>query len=309
MRSSSFPHQSDDLLTDIDPEVIRDLFEKLVSEGGFRKRQESWIAVSEDWFFKVPRCSNDVRADATHRLALAKAQLEYQVLAQLTEITTHVVRPLMVIPELGCLVLPRIYGDNARDILLRETDIAAVNRTALAGIEICASLHAPRHFPKNVARLDYAKDPFGEAAFAPQSPEFGHATLVVHGFEIRNVMMRGSDGFPVFFDPHDVGIGHPEEDVARYIISLLMVTWGHGGGLRIWQTFSAQRVIDRYEDEAQIALDPARLTYFMRRALRMREHYARQSKSELPRVFRALGSLYQLSFFEQLKRWMAKNGF
>jgi hypothetical protein len=297
------------LATSIDPTVIRHLFEKLVSEGRFRKRQESWIAVAEDWFFKVPRCSNDVKADATHGLTVAKAQVEYQALAQLAEITSYVVRPAMTIPELGCLVLPRIYGDNARDILLRETDIAVVKRTALAGIDICASLHAPRHFPKSVTRLDYAKDPFGEAGITPQNPEFEQATLVVHGFEIRNVIIQGSDGSPVFFDPHDVGIGHPEDDLARYIISLLMVTWGYGGGLRIWQTFSVHDLIDRYEDQAEIAVDSARLTYFMRRALRMREHYARRSRLQLPPVVRGLGALYQLTFFEQLNRWMAKNAF
>jgi len=287
---------------------IRRLFDSLVLQERFTRRPLSWVAVTDDLFFKVPRRSNDVLTDATDHSVLTKAAEEYRVLVQLSEITPHVLRPVGVVSGFGCLVMHRINGQNARDILRNGSDKTVIAQTVLAGIDVCASLHTCRRFPASLHPYDYSADPFADVLSMPPSRPIDRATLVIDGFEIRNILVRTIDKFPIFFDPHQIAIGYPEDDLARYVVSLLMVSWGRGG-LRVWREFSTRSLIETYQKQANISIDAERMGYFLKRTVRMREYYARESERRLPLPIRGLGALYRSSFFHQIKDWIAEHDF
>ncbi len=67
--------------------------------------------------------------------------------------------------------------------------------------------------------------------------------IVLGGLEVRNFKQAGTDGQWRFFDPHDAVLGAPEDDFARYILSLLMITWGRHATCRIWTHFDYQRLV------------------------------------------------------------------
>jgi len=113
----------------------------------------------------------------------------------------------------------------------------------------------------------------------------------------------------LFFDPQHVYLGMPEDDVARFVISLLMINWGQGGGVTLWQGFDVEDLLAAYEDAAGFLLDGTLLTYFLRETIAMRRHFAQKALRNMAGARRVIGRPYLAGYFMQLNHWAANHEF
>jgi hypothetical protein len=274
----------------------------------FTPRKQSWVACSGDRFYKLFRRSDDPARDWLDDACIEDARREHDDMQLLHRFGERACTPLR--RDHGCVVYPRLSGPDLREMLLRhdagKTERASALRDALS---LLAQLHgasadAISHYPLKDYRADGHLRPDAEVlrriADCPR-------TLCIEGFEVRNFRFDQRCRAWMFFDPQVVSRGVPENDIARFIISLLMVNWGKGGSPRIWRGFHIGDLVSVYERAASRSTDPILLNHFLYETIAMRRHFAERALSALHGVSRILGRPYLSTYFLQLERWVARN--
>jgi len=282
-----------------------------IAELTFTRRKESWVASSPDRFYKIFRRSDDPLRDWLDPQCMEKARREYADALLLGRLSDCVCTPLGL--DHACVVYPRLSGPDLRPMLQQQRGAAGARHRAKAlrkAMLVLAQLHRARpelavYPPKDYLRAGYLV-PDAEVARRIGERE---RTLFIGGFEVRNFRYdRDRDGW-FFFDPQHVYLGMPEDDLARFIISLLMINWGQGGSVRLWQGFDVEDLLSAYEDAAGFLLDGALLTYFLRETIAMRRHFAQKALRNMKGAKRAIGRPYLAAYFMQLTHWAANHEF
>lgn len=267
---------------------------------GFTPRRESWVARSRGRFYKLARASDDPVGDWRDPACAATAAREYEDLRFLHRIAPDVVAPLE--RDQGCVVYPELSGPDLRDVLL--TRRASATAGLHAAMRLLARVHAA---PADLAR--YPEKPYAAARYLPPVRDVLERlaarprTLCMEGFEVRNFRYDGARRAWRFFDPQVVSRGVAENDVARFLVSVLMVTWGADGSWRIFTAFDPAALVASYERAAGSALDRTLLAYFTHESIAMRRHFARRALARLHGVRRSVGRPYLAAYFHQLERW------
>jgi hypothetical protein len=289
-------------------EAWRSWIRELIHAGLFTGRIWSWVCVGQRYFLKIPRVSGG-RLDTDFSDGAAEADRECRLTQSLAEQLEGMVdTPLRLID--GCIVKRRLTGPDLWTLAKREGATAQVRQAVSEGVMFAARLHGldPARVPGLMVH-DYANDPYLPA------PEELHdrlrqrrPTIVVSGLDVRNFKQDRPDGQWLFFDPHTAEIGVPEDDFARYILSLLMINWGRHADCRIWTKFDYCELVDIYEKTGGAPLDRALLTYmFARNVARVRSDvWAVGDWSRWLR--RAAARAYEKLFFWQVMRWGGQHG-
>jgi hypothetical protein len=276
----------------------------------FVPRKQSWVACSGDRFYKLFRRSDDPARDWLDQACLEDAQREHDDMQLLHRLGEQACAPLL--RDGGCVVYPRLSGPDLRDALRRRATSAMERDAPLcSAMSLLAQLHtaaadAIAHYPLKDYRANvYLRPGVDVSRRIDERPR----TLCIEGFEVRNFRFDRRRQAWLFFDPQVISRGMPENDIARFIVSLLMVNWGKGGSPRIWKDFDAGDLLSAYEHAASRSLDPALLNYFLHETIAMRRHFAERALHALPGVSRILGRPYLSAYFLQLERWAARHAF
>ncbi|HKZ09594.1 MAG TPA: hypothetical protein VJL61_02680 [Rhodanobacteraceae bacterium] len=276
----------------------------------FAPRKESWVACSGDRFYKLFRRGDDPARDWLDRGCIEDARREHDDMLLLHRFGEHACAPLQ--RDHGCVVYPRLSGPDLRETLLRRDGDCTERAAALGNaLSLLAQLHgaaadAISHYPLKDYRTDGYLRPGAEVLRRiDECPR----TLCIEGFEVRNFRFDQHRHAWLFFDPQVVSRGVPENDIARFIISLLMVNWGKGGSPRIWRHFHIGDLVSVYERAASRSTDPILLNYFLHETIAMRRHFAEKALHTLHGVPRILGRPYLSAYFLQLERWAARHEF
>ena len=285
----------------------RSWIRELIGSGQFSRRLLSWVCVREGYFLKIPRVHGEIEADL--RDGAAEAEREYRLTRQLAEQLDDMVDPPLHLIE-GCIVKRRLTGADLWALARREGATPRVRTAIIHGLKLAARLHllAPDAVPA-LPIHDYSSDPYlpaperlrGRLRRRPR-------TIVITGLEVRNFKEACAGGPWRFFDPHDAVLGAPEDDVARYILSLLMVTWGRHADCRIWSRFDYGELIRAYEAERGALLDGELLAYMFQRNIAMRRCQVRGSTRDLPWVMQVAARAYEALFFWQVGLWGSRHG-
>jgi len=286
------------------------LLEELLINQKFSPRRECWVALDENYFFKIPRISGDLISDTTNPESLKIAREEYHQIHFLNQLDDAVAKPVCLVENFSCLVMERIQGRDMISVLKEKRDSEAIQLILEEGVSFCARLHrfAPREsedFPYH----DYSKDKFYPAG--PEEMSFlKHTgfTIVVGGYEIRNFMQDQVTGHLKFFDPHNLYYGLPEEDFARYVLSILMTNWGRQLNCLIWKKFDLKRLVKIYEEIRGVPLDKRILTYTLDLNVAMRKYYAGRAVKKMPPYVKFIGKAYKKLFFHQINTWRLSHG-
>lgn len=275
----------------------------------FTPRKESWVAASAGWFYKIFRASDEPVRDWLDAACSARARREYADMLFLHGLSHQVCRPVRL--DHACIVYPYLSGPDLREVLHRNEGTAAERASGLhAAMALLAGLHAATAGMGGYPVKDYCRDTYVR-------PDSGVAarlaarerTLCIGGFEVRNLRFARARRDWLFFDPQHVFMGVVEEDLARFIISLLMVNWGVKGSLRIWDGFAAQGVVASYEAASGRSVDAALLDYFLYETVAMRRHFAAKAVRAMRGPKRVLGQAYLTTYFRQLDNWVRKHEF
>lgn len=271
----------------------------------FTRRRESWVAASADRFYKITRNSDDPLRDLVDPSCIGTSLREYNDVCFLHGLAESVCRPEGI--DRACIVYPFLSGPDLRTWLISRASPAKHQTPLHSAMALLARLH--RGDAVGYPVKDYRRDGF----LAP-SPEVlarmaeRPRTLVVTGFEARNFRFDRSRNAWFFFDPHHVWSGHPEEDFARFIISLLMIR-GRRRGLRIWTGFDRFRLREAYESLAPGQLDDTLLNYFLCEELAMRRFHATKLARRTPAMARAVVMTYTRLYYHRLQRALATQWF
>ncbi|HXE65548.1 MAG TPA: hypothetical protein VN630_00790 [Rhodanobacteraceae bacterium] len=273
----------------------------------FTRRKESWVAASADRFYKIFRSSGDPARDWLDSACMEKARREYAAMRLLHQLDERACKPLRL--DHGCIVYPNLSGPDLRERLLQHgpgIDRAAALRDA---VSLLARLHAVTdavsHYPLKDYLVDVFLDPDADVL---RRIEERRRTLCIEGFEVRNFRYDAHHRAWTFFDPQVVSRGVPENDLARFIISLLMVSWGKGGSPKIWTHFDIGDLVSIYAHAASCSIDPVLLNYFLHETIAMRRHFAEKALGALHGVSRWIGRPYLSAYFVQLEHWAERSG-
>jgi hypothetical protein len=277
----------------------------------FTPRKESWVASSADWFYKIFRRSDDPARDWLDPLCIEKASREHADALFLGRLSDRVCMPVRL--DHACVVYPRLSGPDMRPMLqqIRGAAGARQRRGVLReAMVVLAQLHGAKQEASNYPVKDYLHNgclvPDAEVTRRIGERE---RTLFIGGFEVRNFRFdRHRDGW-FFFDPQRVCLGMPEDGLARFVISLLMINWGQDGSVRLWQDFDASDLLATYEDAGARSLDRTLLNYFLRETIAMRRRLAGKALRNMSGAKRALGRPYLAAYFMQLNHWAAHHEF
>lgn len=244
-----------------------------IANLAFRRRKESWVAESAGCFYKIVRRSDDPRRDLDDPACMAVAAREYADLCYLHALDAAVCRPNRI--ERACVIYPGLGGPDLRTLLLHEHSRERRGDALRSVMRLLARLHHAD--ADGYPRKDYRSENF----LAPSPALLAHMqgrprTLVVTGFEARNFRLDQPHGTWHFFDPHHVWLGFPEEDFARFVVSLLMLP-GRRMGPHAWTGFDRFRLLADYEAMAPARLDRPLLNYFLRERMAMRRFRALRS--------------------------------
>ena len=289
-------------------EVWRSWIGELIDAGLFTGRIWSWVCVRQRYFLKIPRASGGrLHTDFTE--GAAAADREYRLTQDLAEALGDMVdTPLRLID--GCIVKRRLTGPDLWTLARQEGATSRVRNAISEGVVFAAKLH--RLDLASVPGLtvhEYADDPYLPA------PEELHDRLsqrrpaiVLGGLDVRNFKQNRPAGRWLFFDPHVAELGAPEDDFARYILSLLMINWGRHADCRIWTQFDYRELVDIYERTRGSPLDEHVLAYmFARNIARVRtDVWAVGDWSRW--LQRAAARGYEKLFFWQVMRWGGQHG-
>jgi hypothetical protein len=207
----------------------------------------------------------------------------------------------------ACIVKRRLTGMDLWALARRE---GATPRARAAIIQGAARLHllGPEAVP-GLPVHDYANDPYLPAPERLRERlRRRPRTIVLTGLEVRNFKQACADGPWQFFDPHDAALGAPEDDVARYVLSLLMVTWGRHANCRIWTWFDYRELVRAYEAERGAPLDRELLAYMFRRNIAKRRSDVRGSTRDLTWSMQVAARAYEALFFWQVRMWGGRHG-
>lgn len=288
-------------------ERAREILARAIASRTFTKRQLSWTAISDGYFLKIARRSDDPEQDMVDPGAQREIEEEFRLTTLLSSLTDDVLPPIAELP--GCLVARAIDGIDLRDeIRLARDDVTGVNRRLGEAIRVCAAIHAgTARVDGELSVHDYRADPFLPAPREIVEIARGRpARVVCRGLEVRNFIRDRATGRLRFIDPHEVVLGMPEEDVTRFVVSVLMLRWGRPHFGMPWTRFSLQSVLGAYR-ECGLSLDPRLLDYAMRLNVEMRRHHAVLAARRTPLLLRPAALAYVRTFFSRLDRWSQAN--
>lgn len=273
----------------------------------FTPRKESWVTSSAGWFYKMFRSSDDPARDWLDPGCIERARREYADMRLLCELSDRVCRPARL--DHACIVYPHLSGPDMRALLQMRGSGAARRAAALRdAVTLLARLHA-----ETSKATDYpAKDYLRHAYLAPSAEVLVRIaarsrSLFISGFEVRNFRFECRRNAWFFFDPQHVFLGMPEDDLARFVISLLMVNWGKGGSLGIWRDFDVGDLAATYEHASAHTLDKLLLNHFLRETIAMRRHFAEKALRSMRGAGRLIGRPYLSAYFLQLETWVTKH--
>lgn len=295
------------LRPDAPVEAWRSWIRDLIRGACFSARRWSWVCARDRYFLKIPRVAGQLGPDLS--ASRAEAQGEFRLTQQLTrQLDGLVDAPLRLID--ACIVKRRLQGPDLWHLARREGGTSEVQAALAQGLVLAARLH--RLDPATVPDLpvhDYAQD-----SSLPAPKELHDrlrrrpCTIVVGGLEVRNFMQDVNDGQWKFFDPHEAVLGAPEDDFARYILSLLMIDWGRHARCRLWTRFDYQQLLQTYETERGARLDRQLLAYMFQRNVARRRHEAQESTRDLPWYTAMAARTYEGLFFGQVREWGSRHG-
>jgi len=280
--------------------------DELVRTARWTPRPLSWTLVADSRFYKIDRRSDDVAADLTNAEACARAEIEFALTCRLAALDAAIAAPLALVH--GCIVTGALTGDDMPAALRRdeaEREAALDAAMALIGrlhrVDAAALDGIPVH--------DYAANVYLPAPPALQERLRAHPrALVVRGFEVRNFRAERPGGEWRFFDPHQLDLAAPEEDVTRFIVSLLMLNWGRHANVLAWDGFELSRLVSVYERTRGEHLDHDVLAYTFALNTEMRRFHSRLRTAHLrgPRALAA--DVYGRTYFWQIERWGKRHG-
>lgn len=271
----------------------------------FRRRKESWVAESASHFYKIVRKSNDPRHDLGDPACIAIAAREYADLCFLHALDAAVCRPERI--DQACVVYPGLGGPDLRTLLLRERSRERREDALRSVMQLLAHLHHGN--ADGYPRKDYRCQNF----LTPTPALLAHMqgrprTLTVTGFEARNFRFDPPHGAWRFFDPHHVWRGFPEDDFARFLVSLLMLP-GRRGGPSAWADFDRFRLLADYEALAPARLDRPLLNYFLREKMAMRRFHALRSARRITPAVRPFAIAYTRLYYRRMQHALALQHF
>ncbi len=264
----------------------------------FTRRKESWVAASRGRFYKIPRNSDDPLRDLVDPVCIGTGLREYTDMCFLSTFDEAVCHPERI--DRACVVYPLLSGPDMRSVLIGRASAEQREAALHSAMRSLARLH--RGAADGYPVKDYRRDGF----LAPPSNVLARMadrkrTLIVTGFEARNFRFDRNRNAWRFFDPHHVWAGCPEEDFARFMISLLMIRGRHRG-LRLWVGFDRFRLRKAYETRAPSKLDDTLLNYFLHERLAMRRFHATEAARRMPFATRACMMAYTRLYYRQLQR-------
>ncbi|MGH8160841.1 MAG: hypothetical protein ACRESR_01565 [Gammaproteobacteria bacterium] len=268
----------------------------------FRRRKESWVAASAGYFYKIPRKGDDPLRDLTDLACIDTALREYADMRFLFALAADgVCRPERI--DRACIVYPLLSGPDLRTLLLRTRTPREREPPLRSAMRLLARLH-------HGDAADYPVKDYRRDSFLAPTPELldrmqgRQRTLVVTGFEARNFRFDQHGNGWLFFDPHHVWRGFPEEDFARFMVSLLMLR-GRRSVPMPWLGFDRFRLLAAYETSAPARLDRRLLNYFLDEELAMRRFHAMQSAHRMPTAARPFAIAYTRFYCRRLQHALA----
>jgi len=280
-----------------------------IDELAFTARKESWVASSAGRFYKIFRRSDDPVRDWLDPLCMEKASREYSDTLFLARLSGRVCAPARL--DHACVVYPLLSGPDMHPMLRQMR--GAVDAQGRAGalreaMVLLAQLHGAKRDTADYPVKDYLHNGY-LVPDAEVTRRIGKRdrTLFISGFEVRNFRFDRHRGGWFFFDPQHVFLGMPEDDFARFVISLLMINWGQGGSVRLWRDFSVSDLLSTYETASGRSLDRILLNYFLHETIAMRRYFAQKALHNMSGAKRVLGAPYLSVYFMQLNHWAANN--
>ncbi|TAN08581.1 MAG: hypothetical protein EPN36_00095 [Rhodanobacteraceae bacterium] len=272
----------------------------------FKRRKESWVAEDDGCFYKIPRRGDDPVRDLDDPACIDTALREYTDMRFLAKLAAgDMCRPERI--ERACVVYPRLSGPDLRERLLHGHPHGDHEASLRGAMRLLARLH-------HADAMDYPARDYTRDGFLAPTPalldrmQARPRTLVVTGFEARNFRFDQASDAWVFFDPHHLWRGFPEEDFARFMVSLLMLR-GRRGTLQPWTGFDRFRLLAAYEDSAPARLDRRLLDFFLDERLAMRRFHAMRSVHRMPAASRPLGAAYTWLYYQRLQHARASLSF
>lgn len=279
--------------------------EQAIAKNLFVRRRWSWVAETEEYFLKIPRESQLLAEDSKSSSTRANATYEHEALNLLSRACSAVVKPIGVAERYACIVLPKIGGQDLRDVLMRGRSPIALTNVLSQAIDILVAIHAfaPEGDGRLVPYKDYRSNPYLREM---QQSMSARRTLVTFGFEVRNLRVD-EHGVLRFFDPHELCFGYPEEDLTRFVLSLLMLTWGQLRYPKPWVGFSLTDLLDSYRSKSRALIDPARFQYCAGMNTEMRKAHSLNAIAEMQWLKKPVAMLYRSYFFRQVNEWWLQN--
>ncbi|MGH8144773.1 MAG: hypothetical protein ACREPY_00430 [Rhodanobacteraceae bacterium] len=264
----------------------------------FTRRRESWVAQSAGHFYKIVRASDDAMHDFVDPACIASAQREYGDMRFLHGIDAAACCPERI--EQACIVYPVLSGPDMHELLTRRPACEQATQCLQAAMLLLARLHC--HKADGLPVKNYQLEGFlapGPRVMARMRDR--QRMLVVTGFEARNFRFDKHEAGWFFFDPHHLWCGFPEEDFARFMVSLLMIR-GKRGGPRPWTGFDRFALLATYEASTHAKLDRELLDYFVREQLAKRQFYAMRLARHMRSPGNVIGVAYTRLYFQRLHR-------
>lgn len=264
----------------------------------FARRRESWVAAASGRFYKITRRSDDPQRDLVDPACIAISLREYTNMCFLHGLDEAVCHPEGL--DRACIVYPFLSGPDLRSLLISRASAERHEAALRSAMRLLARLH--HGDPAGHPVKDYRRDGFlAPSPAVLERMAQRRRTLVVTGFEARNFRFDRARDAWCFFDPHHVWSGHPEEDFARFMISLLMIR-GRRSGLRLWTRFDRHRLRAAYESLAPARLDDTLLNYFLDEELAMRRFHAVKLARRAPAATRAFVMAYTRFYYHRLQQ-------
>lgn len=273
----------------------------------FTCRRESWVAESSGYFYKIIRKSNDPLRDLQDPDCIETALRERTDMRFLHGLSDRVCRTDRI--EQACIVYPLLSGPDMRMLLMNKAAHEQHATCLRDAMMLLARLHCAGVEPTQYPIKDYRRDSF----LAPDQEilermDGRRRTLVVTGFEARNFRFDKNRSTWVFFDPHHLWLGFPEEDFARFMVSLLMIK-GRRRGLLPWTGFDRFGLLSTYDSLAPATLDRRLLNYFLYEQLAKRRFYAMRTTERISAPGRVFVRAYTKLYYRRLWRALATQRF
>jgi hypothetical protein len=274
----------------------------------FLRRQESWVVKDRGQFIKIPRLSEDPLADVWDPRCVAIATKDYENHVALNAICSRIPRPLWVWQ--ACTAFPWLSGPDMREALLHAGSRDAAEHIAAAALEVLACIHGRSSDAKVFPWRDYGRTQFRpmieiEASIIASAKR----VVVMDGFEVRNFRFDYANSAWRFSDPHHISMGCAEQDVARFLVSLLMLNWGRDGRPWVWQRLEPGRLLDAYTRAGGVPLNRSLLNYFLGDCVAMRKFHAWKSLTGMRPFAKAAAWAFYATYFFQINRWVSANAF